>query len=86
MRNFFFPENPSNIAIDITAVDYINFSELDARIQHTGRWLESNPMQTKISVPKECSEEIIAKLKLHDGITEVNGETTVCGRAVFARK
>lgn len=65
--------------ISIEAVDYVDFKKVDLAIQHNGQWLESCPMRTGISVPSERAEDIIAKLKLQDGITAVNGELTPCG-------
>lgn len=70
--------------ICIAAVDYVDFKKVDSAIQHDGLWLESYPMHAGISVPKERFDEIMAKLKLHDGITAVGGELTPCGEKVHA--
>lgn len=71
----------SKISIRIQGVVNVDFKKIDPRIEHDGMWLESYPMQTSISVPKEHAEKIIAKLKSHDGITAVSGELTPFGIA-----
>ena len=81
MRSFFKPED-KNVVIGISGVDYVDFRSVDPRIQHDGSWMECYPMRTSISIPKDCAEEIIAKLKSNPGLTSVNGEMTTRGIAV----
>ncbi len=50
-------------AIQIDAINYINFKKIDPRIKSDGMWQETMPMRTRIYVPKDCAEDIISKLK-----------------------
>ena len=69
--------------VSILANDYINFSEIDSRIEHSGLWLKSSPMQVEISVPKDFAEEIILKLRKTKNILYVDsGSQTVWLRLI----
>lgn len=72
--NFFKPIN--NRVIGIVAANFVDFKSVDARIKHDDDWMTTNPMLTEITVPEDCANEIIDKLKLNPNLISVNGEMT----------
>lgn len=71
--------------ISVEAVGNIDFRKIDPTIIQLHPWGEMYPDPTVVSVPKERAAEIIAKLKLHDAISRVNGELTPRGEIVQKR-
>lgn len=57
-------------------MEHIDFSCIDERIQHDGRWRETFPLQATIFAPKKYAKNILEKLRCTPDIRKVDGELT----------
>ncbi len=64
------------VNIEVMASKHIDFSCIDERIQHDGRWRETFPLQATIFLPKKYAREIIEKLRKHSNLSAISGEST----------
>ncbi len=60
--------------IHLSLEHYVDFKQIDLRIEHYGYWLHSYPMQTSIAVPTVYLEEILPKLSADPRLSHFNSE------------
>lgn len=71
-----------DVEIRISSFDPINLADIDQRIKQIHPWMLRSPTSVHFSVPKECVDEVMKKLKAHREILSINGESTSFGWAV----
>src|SRR3990167_1682561 len=62
-------------SVSISATTQVNFKQIYSRLVRMFPW--SDDFTTRVQLPRDNADEIIAKLKAHREITAVNGEQTV---------
>ena len=70
-------KNEKYIELSISSKVEIDFSKVDSRIEHSGIWLTSYPMQTGIKIPASAHKEIYDKLINIDGVVAVSPKPDV---------